>query len=269
MTDLDKLNSLVTAVVKKSKYRTICVDFIRRIGEQEIAKRASLKEAIKSTCSKLHQVSGAFLENHPDFSQWLTQLHALPQDIYSIEIKQYCREKMQAHTSTYERLPTIDDFFRRCLRSLAPIHSLLDLGCGLNPLALPWMPLGKDPMYHGIDIFADMTGFDQQFLQHTLLRGMVSCADFLGKLPKQRFQVALALKIIPLIDQIEKEHTRQWLENIPADHLLVSFPIFSLSGKGKGMLENYTIRFAQMIEGGNWKMERFDFSTELAFLLHH
>jgi 16S rRNA (guanine(1405)-N(7))-methyltransferase len=87
-------------------------------------------------------------------------------------------------------------------------------------------------------------------------------------LPKQRFQVALALKIIPLIDQIEKEHTRHWLENIPADHVLVSFPISSLSGKGKGMIENYTIRFTQMIEGGNWKMERFDFSTELAFLLH-
>ena len=269
MTDLEKLDSLVAAVVKKSKYKTICVDIIRRIGEQEMAKRASLKEAIKCTCSKLHQVSGAFLENHPDFSQWLTQLEGLPQDLNSIEIKQYCREKMQAHASTYERLPIMDEFFQRCLRSLAPIHSLLDLGCGLNPLALPWMPLDEDPMYQGLDIFADMTGFDQQFLQHTRLRGRVSCADFLGKFPKQRFQVALALKIIPLIDQIEKENTRQWLENIPADHVLISFPVFSLSGKGKGMLENYTKRFTQMIEGGNWKMERFEFSTELAFLLHH
>ena len=269
MTDPDKLNSLVAAVIKKSKYSTICVDIIQRIGKQEIVKRSSLKEAIKGTCSKLHQVGGAFFENNPDFSKWLTQLEALPQDIYSIEIKQYCREKMQAHASTYERLPILDDFFQRCLKSLAPIHSLLDLGCGLNPLALPWMPLAKDPMYQGIDIFADLTGFDQQFLQHTCLRGRVSCADFLGELPKQRFQVALALKTIPLIDQIEKEHTRQWLENIPADHLLVSFPIFSLSGKGKGMLENYTMRFTQMIEGGNWEMERFEFSTELAFLLHH
>ena len=81
--------------------------------------------------------------------------------------------------------------------------------------------------------------------------------------------MALALKIIPLIDQIEKEYTRQWLENIPADHVLISFPVFSLSGKGKGMLENYTMRFTEMIEGGNWKMERFEFSTELVFLLHH
>ena len=269
MTDMDMLNSLVAAVVKKTKYSTICADFIRRIGEQEITKRASLKEAIKSTCSKLHQVGGAFLENHPDFFQWLIQLEALPQDIYSKEIKQFCREKMQAHASTCERLPIIEEFFQRCLRSLAPIHSILDLGCGLNPLALPWMPLAKDPMYQGIDIFTDMTGYDQQFLQHIRLRGKVRCADFMDDLPKQRFQVALALKIIPLIDQIEKENTRQWLENIPADNLLVSFPIFSMSGKGKGMLENYTMRFTQLIKGGNWKMERFEFSTELAFLLHH
>jgi 16S rRNA (guanine(1405)-N(7))-methyltransferase len=134
---------------------------------------------------------------------------------------------------------------------------------------LPWLPLAKDPMYQGVDIFTDLTHFDQQFLQHTRLRGKVSCADILNEPSRQRFQVALVLKIIPLIDQIEKDRARQWLESIPAGHLLVSFPIFSLSGKSKGMLENYSSRFTQMIEGGNWKMERFEFSTELAFLLHH
>lgn len=269
MADLDRLDLLIAAVGKKPKYRTVCLDFIRHIGGQEIAKRTSLKEAIKSTCSKLHQVSGAFLENRPDFLQWLTELHALPEDIYSEIIKQYCQEKMRSHSSTNERLPILNEFFHKCLKSLAPIHSLLDLGCGLNPLALAWMPLAKDPMYLGIDVLADMTGFDQQFLQHTRIRGRVICKDFLGVLPKQHFQVALVLKIIPLIDQIEKENTRQWLENIPADHLLVSYPVYSLSRKGKGMLENYTMRFMKMIEGGNWKMERFEFSTELAFLLHH
>jgi 16S rRNA (guanine(1405)-N(7))-methyltransferase len=269
MTDLEKLESLVATVQQKSKYRTICADFIRRIGSQELAKRASLKEAIKSTCSKLHQMGGAFFENHPDFPLWLSQLEALPQDINSTEIKQYCMDKMQAHASTNERLPIIEDFYQRCLERVAPIHSLLDLGCGLNPLALPWMPLGGDPMYQGVDIFSDMTEFDQRFLQHTHIRGRVNCADFLGKLPKQHFKLALALKIIPLIDQLDKEHTRQWLENIPADQLLVSFPIFSLSGKGKGMIENYTSRFNKLTENGNWKIERFEFSTELAFLLHH
>ncbi len=269
MIDLDQLNSLLAAVEKKTKYNTICEDIIRRIGEQEIAKRASLKEAIKGTCSKIHQVGGAFMENRPDFSRWLTELETLPQDIHSAEIKQYCQEKMQAHASTSERLPILEIFFQRCLESLAPIHSLLDMGCGLNPLALPWMPLAKDPMYQGMDIFSDMTHFDQLFLQHIRLRGKVNCADILNEPPRQRFQVALILKIIPLIDQLEKDRARQWLENIPASHLLVSFPIFSLSGKGKGMLENYSTRFTQMVEEGDWKMERFEFSTELAFLLHH
>jgi 16S rRNA (guanine(1405)-N(7))-methyltransferase len=268
MADKGSLNLLVAAVLKKSKYSTIDMGFIRRIGEQEIAKRSSFKEAVKSTCSKLHQVGGAFLENRPNFSQWLTELKTLPEDIHSPEIMQFCLEKMPAHASTNERLPILNDFFKHSLECLAPIHSLLDLGCGLNPLALPWIPLAKDPIYHGIDIFSDMIRFDQQFLQHVRLRGRTSCADILDTLPRQRFQMALALKILPLIDQIEKERTHDWLESIPADHLLVSFPIFSLSGKGKGMLENYSIRFSQMIEGGHWKMERFDFSSELAFLLH-
>jgi 16S rRNA (guanine(1405)-N(7))-methyltransferase len=268
MADKEKIDWLVAAVLKKSKYSTINVDFIQHIGEQEIAKRDSLKEAVKSTCSKLHQVGGAFLENRPIFSEWLTELKTQPEEIHSAEIMRFCQEKMHAHASTSERLPILDDFFNRCLEHLAPIHSLLDLGCGLNPLALPWMPLAKDPIYHGIDIFTDMIHFDQQFLQHIHLRGRTTCSDILGTLPRQHFQLALALKILPLVDQIDKERTHDWLESIPADHLLVSFPIFSLSGKGKGMLENYSSRFMQVIEGRNWKMERFEFSTELAFLLH-
>jgi 16S rRNA (guanine(1405)-N(7))-methyltransferase len=105
MTDQDKLKSLVEAVLKKSKYSTIDMDFIRHIGEQEIIKRGSLKEAIKSTCSKLHQVGGAFLENRPDFSQWLTELKKLPEELHSPEIRQFCQEKMRAHTSTMNGFP--------------------------------------------------------------------------------------------------------------------------------------------------------------------
>jgi 16S rRNA (guanine(1405)-N(7))-methyltransferase len=267
MTDLDNLEQLMAEVLKKSRYGGISSEIITRIGEQELQKRSSKKEALKGTLGKLHQIGGAYLEKKPDFDAWLAELESLPADLQSAEVRQFCQQKMTGHASTQERLPFVSEFYQKCLKSFAPIHSVLDLGCGINSLALPWMPLAADPMYLGLDIFKEMVDFDLRFLQHVHIRGRVICRDFLGSLPRQQYQLALALKVIPLIDQLGKGAARSWLESIPADHVLVSFPRFSLGGRGKGMSENYSARFNQLTQDGEWKIQPFEFPTELAYLL--
>lgn len=267
MADVEKVEQIIAEVMKKPKYAGISVDIIQRIAALEIQKRKNLKEAIKGTLAKLHQLGGAYLEQKPDFAQWSREIVELPEDLRAAEVKSFCLEKMRGHASTSERLPFIDEFYQTCLHSIAPIHSVLDLGCGIHPLALPWMPLAEDPMYLGMDIFKEMTDFDQRFVQHVRLRGRVLHTDLLGNLPKQRYQLALCLKIIPLIDQVSQGITRIWLESILAEHILVSFPTASLSGKGKGMQAHYSERFAQIISEENWHVETFEFPSELAFLL--
>jgi 16S rRNA (guanine(1405)-N(7))-methyltransferase len=267
MTEINRLDQLTAEIQKKPKYAKISIEIIHRIGEQELKKRSSLKEAVKGTLSKLHQIGGAYLEHRPDFSAYLTELAGIPEELNSEAVKIFCQEKMKEHASTFERLPFLKEFYQVCLNSIAPVHSILDLGCGINPLALPWMPLAVDPMYLGMDIFNDMAEFDQRFLQHVHLRGRVLCKDFLNHLPRQQYQLALVLKVIPLIEQISKTAARPWLESIPAENLLVSFPKYSLSGKGKGMRETYAKRFTQLIQGSNWKIMPFEFQTEFAILL--
>jgi 16S rRNA (guanine(1405)-N(7))-methyltransferase len=267
MVDTAEINKIVAGVMKKPKYAGISMEIIQRIAAMELQKRKTLKEAVKGTLSKLHQLGGAYLEQRPDFAQWSREIAELPEDLRSAEVKDFCLEKMRGHASTSERLPFIDDFYQTCLRSIAPIHSVLDLGCGIHPLALPWMPLAEDPMYLGMDIFKEMTDFDQRFLQQVRLRGRVLFGDFLGALPKQRYQLALCLKIIPLIDQVSQGITRAWLEDLPAEHILVSFPTASLGGRGKGMPAHYRERFTQLTLASQWRVESFEFPGELAFLL--
>ena len=36
---------------------------------------------------------------------------------------------------------------------------MLDVACGLNPLAIPWMNLAPNATYHAIDIYEDMMRF--------------------------------------------------------------------------------------------------------------
>ncbi len=53
-----QIDRLIEAVLASSKYKSIHIDFIRYIGTQELTRQHNLKEAIKSTKNKLHQVGG-------------------------------------------------------------------------------------------------------------------------------------------------------------------------------------------------------------------
>jgi 16S rRNA (guanine(1405)-N(7))-methyltransferase len=81
------------------------------------------------------------------------------------------------------------------------------------------------------------------------------------------FDLALVLKTIPCLEQVDKTAGQQILENLPARYLLVSFPGRSLGGRAKGMIENYEAHFRNLIKGKDWKLQRFEFQSELAFLI--
>ena len=63
--------------------------------------------------------------------------------------------------------------------------AILDLACGLNPLALPWIPLSPGGQYYACDIYADLAGFIRQFLSHLGVPGEVRLLDLTspGSLP--------------------------------------------------------------------------------------
>jgi len=147
------------------------------------------------------------------------------------------------------------------------VTSLLDLACGLNPLALPWMPLAADAPYYACDIYSGQMEFLNRFLAHLGRPGRTELCDLTTELPAQPVQVALLLKTIPCLEQVDKSIGTRLLEGIPAEHLLVSFPVASLGGRGKGMLENYEAHFIQLTAGRGWLIQRFEFSSELAFLV--
>ena len=75
------------------------------------------------------------------------------------------------------------------------------------------------------------------------------------------------LKALPCLEQVDKSVGLQLLETISADALVVSFPAYSLGGRHKGMVVNYEARFWQLVAGKNWSISRFEFPTELVFLI--
>lgn len=270
-----QLEELVETVLASSKYGDISVDLVRTIAAQELAKRASMKEAVKATRGKLHQIGGAYLSGKETYGRWRDELGKALQSGNREIVLAACRRVMAHHASTKERLPILDQFYNTLFANLPPIASILDIACGLNPLALPWIPpasLAPGATYCAYDIYSGMVGFLNEFFalireQGYEIEGSAHACDILTACPTQPFDVALVLKTIPCLEQVDKSAGYRLLRALNAKYLVVSFPIHSLGGKNKGMLGNYETHFRELVTGENWEIERFEFATELVFLV--
>lgn len=279
------LDELVRLVRAGKKYEAISEDLIRSVGRRELAARRNLKEAAKATRNKLHQVAGAYLDARPPYEAWLELLAeaATPGDrgptiddedsvnpklkAQNSRLAAVCRELMRHHASTRERLAILGPFYATTLASIQPVRSVLDVACGLNPLAIPWMPLAPGATYHACDLYADMADFLNRFLQLAGVQGGAQVCDLLSGPPRETVDLALVLKALPPLDQLEKNAGRDLLRALDARHMLVSFPARSLGGRAKGMVAHYDERFRALADAEGWAIERFEFPTELAFLV--
>lgn len=292
----DALDALVAAVCAAPRYRDVEVNLVRRVGARELAKGRRLQEAVKATKSKLHQVGGAYLDQ-PRYATWLAELRAA----YTADGAEMggdaggdaeetrrtaLRRVMARHASTRERLPILDAFYSCALAPLAasgPLKSVVDVACGLNPLALPWLPLAEGARLRAYDIYGDLVGFLNGYfalaaagaggerVPRLLIQAQAEARDVVATPPDAPADLALILKALPCLEQIDPLASERLLRALRAERLLVSFPVRSLGGRGgKGMEAQYEERFMGLlarIGGGRWQVERFSFASELAFLV--
>ncbi len=245
----DRLAELVEAILGSPKYRGVNRGVVERIGAQELVRQRKLKEAVKATKNKLHQVGGAYLEHRPDLRRWLEALQEAARAGGADALRGACRSIMAHHASTRERLPILDRFYAETLSDLPPIRSVLDVACGLNPLAAPWMPLAEGAEYLACDIYENVLEFLDKALAVMGVRGSARPCDLSQSCPADRVDVALVLKTIPCLEQLDKSAGSRLLDGINADHILVSFPVRSLCGRTKGMAANYESRFRALASG--------------------
>jgi len=267
MPDEVQAQALAEAVQANRKYANITPSLVQRLSQSALDRGLSGKAAVKDVRNKLHQVGGAYFKQSPDFAAAANQLAALPTDLQTPEVKSFCVDQMQSHASTAERVSILPEFFQTCLAPIAPVTSVLDLACGLNPLALPWMPLAEGCTYQACDIYLDMMDFVGAFLGRFLPGSHAHSCDLVAGPPQTSTQVAFLLKTIPCLEQVDKQIGLSLLDQIQAEHILVSFPAKSLGGRNKGMPGFYRDHFYALLEGQPWQVREFSFPTEIAFLV--
>ena len=205
------VRALVAAVLGSSKYRAVSPDLVRAVGARELAARPNLKAAIKATKNTLHQAGGAFLDAPIDYSRALARLREAAAS-GDEALHAAARAVMALHTSTRERLPILDDFYATTLAALPPPGRVLDVACGLNPLARPWLPLPPATELIAYDIYADQIAFLNDFFALAGVAGRAEVRDVVGHPPDEPADLALVLKTLPCLEASDRRAPERLLD---------------------------------------------------------
>lgn len=266
MIDETAVETVVAAVKQSKKYRDTSEETIRLLAVEAVVEHKKPKPAEKAVRKRLHSIMAPYLGD-PDYSA----AAQLITDVFvggdPAAIRAACRDLMFAHLSTRERLPLLDVFYRDIFAVTGPPRRLLDVACGLNPLARPWMPLPPATEYVAYDIYGDQMGFLNEFFTLLGYPGRAEVRDVIGRPPDAAADLAFVLKTLPCLEAVERQAPARLLDAINAPLLLVSFPAQTLGGRRKGMAAHYEARFMQLVNERGWTTERFEFPTELAFLI--
>ena len=261
------LDSLLRSVSASSKYRQVCPQLILRLGAEELKKRRSPSAAAAAVRKKLHQIGAAFFPGQPKYGAWTRLLRSAAARGPADALSDACLETMKGHASTLERLPFVQDFYRKILAQVPKPCVIADLGCGLNPLALPLIGLWGDVQYCASDIYQDLTSFLNDFFQIARINGRAEARDALCDAEKVKADLALLLKLLPTLEQIKRGSGLNLIEQIQAKHVVVSFPARSLGGREKGMVENYGSRFQEAAAARSWRISSLSFPSEIVFIV--
>ena len=272
----DRLDQALAAILAARKYRKIHPGLARDIAAAELAKGRTLKEAVKAAKNQLHQGAAAYLRRNLDYDDALTRLKSSvpaasqgPDSDPSVDpsLRTLLRRFMGAHASTYERLPILDTLYQQLFQQLSPVRSVLDIACGLHPLARPWMPLSPDVPYLAYDIYSDQIDFLNRFFDAMGYAGAAQQRNVLDGMSTPPADVAFLLKTLPCLEQIESGAGERLLHQIEAPILIVSFPNQTLAGRKQGMAQHYTANFLSQIKKAGWQAGSLSYPSELIYIV--
>lgn len=234
------------------KYADVCEDTLSRVLAEAFSRYKKPKDAEKAAREALHGITGAFMSSE--------EIRRARELLASGDAE----GALNMHASTRERMPLSAFYGDLFLRTGRP-GRVLDLACGINPIFL-----GLDGIsVTGIDIsgaqaelvncWAVASGSDARVLTRDLLVA--------GSVPKERFDLALAMKLLPVLEAQKKGAAAELLSEINAAFFAVTFPTRTLGGRGVGMERHYAQWF-EALPLGKWeRCDRYVANGELVYIL--
>ena len=266
LSDID-LEGYVNNITDSKKYRDSGLNrnTIRDLLIQEAPHHQSSKKLLKSVKRKLHNIVAPYL-GEPNYETLESELAQIDDPSpTSPEIKAFCRSVLADHASTAERLPYMEDFYGRLFEETGKPKTLLDLACGLHPLAFPWMGLTSDVHYHAYDIIQPRIDFINSYFQKLGLEPLAENRDILVTPPTIKADLALVFKEAHRMEKRQPGCSKALWANLDVETLAVSLPTQNLSGTHSLLEQHRALVYANLSEKRSVK--EFLFENEIIFLI--
>ena len=259
------IETVVTAVKESKKYGDTAEATIRELAVEALRRYKKPKQAIKAVRAQLHSIMAPYLGD-PDYDAAKTMVTAVFASGDEAQVRTLCQDLMGHHLSTRERLSLLDRFYREIFAVTGKPDSLLDIACGLNPLAFPWMDLPFSTQFYAYDIHEPRIDFLNHYFRAQGLAPLARIQDVALQFPQETADVALFLKEMPRFVRNYGDLGRPLLEALNVRWLVVSYPAVSTHG-GRNLTNRYREFMAQLTEGLPWTTTEILFEGELVFCI--
>lgn len=255
---------VVERVRRSARYRDVDPAMLERLAAEELPRARNVDDAVKRVKRRLHQAVGAFRGDGrapAPAAAWNGHLE-------DPAFRAACAEVMRGHASTRERLPHLDAFYEAIWTVTGRPRSVLDLGCGLNPLALAWMRIG-DASYEAVDVDERPLATVRDFLSLVGQPHRVTHRDLVAAPAPESADVALLLKLVTTLDRQDPSAAARLLGALHVPHAVVSFTTRTLGGRSLGMERTYRDRLARLVTdvGRVAEVREASVPSELVFVL--
>ena len=248
----DRLETLLAS----KNCREVCEAAVRRLWTEELAKRRNEKEADKAVRAAVHQMTGAFLT-----PEQLKTARGLLREYLSGR-EEALDEALRLHASTRERLPCAQAFYAAIFEATGRPERILDLACGFNPLYLG----AKGYCVTGYDVHKGAVDLINEWANACSWSVRALCADLLGENAFERADLALMMKLLPVLEQQKKGAGVRLLAEVPATWRAVTFPLRTLGGRSVGMEKHYSDWMEANVPEGLNLHSRLIVDNELIYL---
>jgi 16S rRNA (guanine(1405)-N(7))-methyltransferase len=234
---------IVERVLSSSRYRDVDRALLDRLAVEELTRARNADDAVKRVKRRLHQAVGAFRGR--SLSRGLAD--AWHGDLDDPAFRAACVDVLRSHASTRERIDHLTSFYVGIWAHTGVPQRLLEIGCGLGPIALPWMGIGS-ATYLATDVDRRVLAPVRDFLELVGQPHSVWASDAVTDPPSDDADVALLLKLVPTLDRQDPSASARLLKALHVRHAVVSFPARSLGGRAKGMERSSRGRLERLID---------------------
>ena len=233
--------SIIDAITSKKELQSIDREYVKTLltnYPKQVTSPKELKIIVKEIRAKLRRTYGVYRKKGP--------------------------LSLKTHASTRERLPYYKRLYKEIFIITGQPKSIIDLGCGLNPLSATIIDEPK-PKYYAYDINKVEIAHINQYFKENRINGKAEILDIrkVELLPKA--DLAFLFKITDLIEKKGHKETERILTNLKVKHAIISFPTKTLSGKKMNFPRRRWVEL--LAERKKWEWQKIELPNEIFYIL--